>query len=472
MRYNRANVGSIQSCKARLLQHVVSAIFVTLLFGRVDAVDDSQYLPMPLEQILDLSTLDEEVTQEKTFEHPDFPGREVKRLTVSYYSHDGKDGPWRGTVRVYLPTELPEANKGFVAICPRGSLPSSLMPDVDMERDYAVGTALLLDIPVCTMPQTGEHFGLKEIHQLSDYMTSRFLDTNDPSWLALYSFATLYMRSATLVGKLVGKPTEKIMHMGSSITAHQGFKVAQCDPRLVGLMATGSSGLYSKLVTKDGKQWLSSGTRRPHLVRLANAPQEQKDLWLRHSDKGLYADEIKARILLAAGTTDPASQLSVLPDYFGTFPAGKHFLHVPNYPHGCGSTTHVRAFRMWIDHCFFGRPLSELTDLNAEWTDTGLRVQVRVLGEPNVRKVEIYYHQTTHAGYLDIGRSREFPGKDHYTKSEMQSGEMQGDDGSYSVHIPVDEKAGKNIAFFIHVEDFTGKTAGYTSSIMRWLQKP
>ena len=133
---------------------------------KVSAMDVTPFLPMSIEQILDASTLDEKVVHKEVLTHPDFPGEEVEKLTTRYFSHQWKDGPWHGTVNIYLPKDIPEVNRGLVALCPRGSLARTIMPDIDIERDYPVGTALHFKIPVCTMPQAGEHFNLKEIHQL------------------------------------------------------------------------------------------------------------------------------------------------------------------------------------------------------------------------------------------------------------------------------------------------------------------
>jgi len=216
----------------------------------VSAVDVTQLLPMSIEQILDASTLDEKIVREKMMTHPDFPGEQVKRLTVRYFSHEWKDGPWYGAVNIYVPENIPEAN-----------------------------------------------------------------------------------------------------------------------------------------------------------------------------------------------------------------------------PHGCGSMTHVNTFRMWIDHCFFDRPLSQVTEVETEWTDLGLKVDVEIQGKPEVRKVAVYYHQTSDASFFDIGRANEFPNTDHFTKASFEALVMNVDGDGYSAVIPYDEQGGEYVALFVHVEDFAGKTTGYVSSMMRWVQK-
>jgi len=217
---------------------------------------------------------------------------------------------------------------------------------------------------------------------------------------------------------------------------------------------------------------MMSGTRRPHLVRLANAPRSEKDIWLRHSDKALYAREITVKVLLAAGSADPASQMSLLPEYYASLPSGKHFVHVPNYPHGCGSMTHVKAFRMWIDHCFFERPLSKLASVDTKWTKTGLRVRAQVEGKPEVHKVELYYFQTSDDCFMDIGRDKEFPDKDHFTKAIFKTVEMQIDGRAFVVELSLDAPEGKYVALFVQAQDFAGKTAGYASSMMQWMERP
>ncbi len=427
--------------------------------------------PLTVQEIRDESTLDEQIVEDSQIEHPDHPGQKVRKLVVRFFSHEFKDGPWHGRVTVYIPPGIPDENRGFVIMCPASSLRRTLVPGVDIERDLALGTALLFRIPVATIPQAGEHFGLSRIHQISDKLTEKFLDTSDPGWLAVYPYATLYARAYTLVGKLTVMPTRRVVHMGSSITAHQGWKAASYDPRLAGLVVTGDTGRYD-LFQVDGKPYIAvTKRRRPLFQRLADS--SMKETWYDHVDKARYAHQIRSKTLQVVGTADPMSAPRVFNPFWEGLPLAKHLSYVPGYPHGCGSMTHVEAFRMWVDHCFFDRPLSVPGQPRSEWRADGrLEVRVPIGGDATIEAVKLHYHLTGDTRFLNFGRPGDFSeGTDHITRVQDWDFVPMRREGREWTASVVLEGEGDRVCFFVSVHDRAGSTPGHAATLMRWLDR-
>ena len=443
---------------------------VANLLAQSDAQAGDGLLPVSLSAAADQSTLREVVLNERDYEHPDFPGVKARIVRVRYFSHEWKDGPWFGELRVCLPPTIKPEHRGMMAMCPAAS--SNTRPGLDFLRDYLVGTALHFGIPVATIPQGGEHFGKREIHQLSDHLTGRFLDTADPSWLAVYPFAALHMRAHTLVGKIAGAPTMRVVQMGSSITAHQAWKAAYYDRRIVGLVCVGDMGLYLKTRTASVDRLRKISASRPVFVRIADAPSEYRDILVEHLDKALYGKKVRASLLMAVGSNDYAVSPDYLPEFLDGFPMDRHLTLSPNYPHGCGSAVHLSSFRMWIDHCLLDRPLTKVVAMKFNWSDRNtLRISAKVEGEPEVSSVKAYFVQTSEPSF----RASKFSAdavRQNYTKAKWQEIEMSAAGGRFSADLALVADGGAYVAFWVQASDTASRTPGHAASHPQWAKRP
>ncbi|MHC4143805.1 MAG: hypothetical protein ACYSUD_03400, partial [Planctomycetota bacterium] len=227
-----------------------TAIALFLIAAAVDGRTESasrQLCLLTQQQAFDESTLDPVILSDRTVASRTHPDRQVRWVTVRFFSHDWKDGPWYATMTVAMPVKIRRECLGLAAITLSGVGKKGMEPDFNTLRDLAETTAMEFGIPVATMPQQGTHFGLTEIHELSDHLTKKFVETGDPSWLAGYPGAAVRARAVTMIGKLMGHPIHSVVHMGGSISAGQGWIWAAFDDRVKGLVASGSIGPFTKI---------------------------------------------------------------------------------------------------------------------------------------------------------------------------------------------------------------------------------
>ena len=225
------------------------SILLVTIASFATASEHSNY-PITQSQALDESSLDPVILEDRTVASTTHPNNQVRRVTIRFFSHDWKDGPWHGTMTVALPPKIRNNRQGLAAISVAEVGRKGMEPGYDAKRDLAEWTAMEFGIPVATMPQQGTYFGITEIHELSDYLTKRFVETGNPSWLSAYCGAAVRARAVTMLGKLTGNPIHSVVHMGGSITAGQGWVWASLDERVKGLVASGSIGPFLQAYTR------------------------------------------------------------------------------------------------------------------------------------------------------------------------------------------------------------------------------
>jgi len=119
----------------------------------------------------------------------------------------------------------------------------------------------------------------------------------------------------------------------------------------------------------------------------------------------------------------------------------------------------------------FDRPLTSLSVPGVKWrTDDSVRVSVKTKGKPEIREVAVHYHQTNESRFLEIGRPADFARTDHISKAKWQSISMEGENNVYAATLRFEKGEGRYVALFVHVVDFAGKTQGYTSSLIQWVE--
>lgn len=336
------------------------AILVSLLYLGPLFAQAEELLPVTFEQAVDESTLQERILDETQYVHPDFLGKTVRVLKVGYFSHAWKDGPWTGKLEIYLPSQTAAERRGLMVMAPSSSSKTSRL--VNVEKELLAGTALHFGIPVCSIPQPREnHLGKNEVHQLFDTSIGRFIDTGDPGWIGWYPYAALNMRAYTLVGKVTGTPTRKVVHMGSSITAAMAFITATYDRRVSGVVITGNLAYEAEDALPDASDVearqailrdnpILRGKRGEVYRRLFDAPPETRRLFDKCFHRGRFASNIDGALLQVAGSNDFATPHLTVEEAMKALPIDNHLVYVPNYPMGapaksmqmrsaCGSIT-------------------------------------------------------------------------------------------------------------------------------------
>ncbi|MHC4518320.1 MAG: alpha/beta hydrolase family protein, partial [Planctomycetota bacterium] len=419
--------------------------------------------PLTPQQALDETTLDPVILADRTAPSVTHPDRQVRWVTVRFFSHEWKDGPWHATMTVAMPPKIKRPCLGLAAITLAGVGKKGMEPDFDAVRDLAETTAMEFGIPVATMPQQGTHFGLTEIHELSDHLTRRFVETGDPSWLAAYPGAAVRARAVTMIGKLAGQPIHSVVHMGGSITAGQGWVWAAFDDRVKGLVASGSIGPFTKIYPDRPP--------RQRLRFLHEASAEIKDLFAKHRDPINYAPRIACHVLIATGSNDPASPPAVMPEFAAAFKGPASLATVPNGLHSPGTQRQAETFRMWIDHTLFGRPLSGLSIEELSCHAGKITCRATVTGRPTVKAVNLLFTRTDNPEFLATAHTVPRR-KDNYTQARWQTTPMHRDGKTWTVTLAVPNPKPKYIACFVDVRDELKGRPGHITSLIRQLPTP
>jgi len=417
--------------------------------------------PLTQQQALDESTLAPVILADRTVASQTHPDQQVRWVKVRYFSHDWKDGPWHAEMTVAMPPKIGNERLGLAAITLAGVGKRGMEPGFDVPRDLAEFTAMEFGIPVATMPQQGTHFGLTEIHALSDHLTKRFVETGDPSWLAGYCGAAVRARAVTMIGKLTGHPIHSVVHMGGSISAGQGWIWAAFDERVKGLVASGSIGPFTKIYPDRPP--------RQRLRILNEASDEIKGMFARHRDPINYARRISCPVLIATGSNDWASPPAVLADFVDAFAGPTCVATVPNGLHSPGTQRQAETFRMWVDHVLFKRPLSRLSVETLSYEEGRITCRTRVTGQPAVREVNLVCTPTNNPEFLGTAhtgpRNEE---KDNYSQASWKVIPMTRKADVWAVTFDVPNPKCEYVACFVDVRDeFEGRPGHATSLIRR-----
>jgi hypothetical protein len=443
----------------RVKSMIVLILIAVAVGGQVESAETDLY-PLTKQQAVDESTLDPVILADTTVDSLTHPDRKVRWVTVRFFSHYWKDGPWHATMIVAMPPKIKRERLGLTAITLAGVGKKGMEPGFDAKRDLAEMTAMEFGIPVATMPQQGTHFGLNEIHELSDHLTKKFVETGDPSWLAAYCGAAVRARAVTMLGKLTGHPIHSVVHMGGSISAGQGWVWAAFDDRVKGLVASGSIGPFNKIY--------ANRPPRKRLRFLSEAPEEIKQLFLKHRDPITYARRIECPVLIATGSNDQASPPLVISEFVSAFQGPTHLATVPNGLHSPGTQRQARTFRMWIDHTLFDRPLSQLSVEKLSYEAGRIKCSARINGKPVVQEVKLFYSRTNNPEFLASSYLNP-RNKDNYARARWQMIPMSRNGESWIVTFDVPNPRCKYLACFVDIRDEFEGRPGHLTSFIRLL---
>jgi hypothetical protein len=444
----------------KYMKLTISLILITIaISGKVESREPRLY-PITQKQAVDETTLNPVILEDRTVVSQTHPDRQVRWVTVRFFSHDWKDGPWHATITVAIPPIIRRERLGLAAITLAGVGKKGMELDFDTKRDLAEAAAMEFGIPVATIPKQGTHYGLTEIHELSDYLTKKFVETGDPSWLAAYCGAAVRARAVTMIGKLTGCPIHSVVHMGGSISAGQGWVWEAFDDRVKGLVASGSIGPFDKIY--------ANRPPRQRLRFLSEAPDEIRQMFLKHRDPINSARRINCPVLIATGSNDQASPPSVMAEFLGAFQGPRYLATVPNGLHSPGTQRQARTFRMWIDHTLFNRPLRQLSVKELSYTAGRITCCTLVTGKPTVQEVNLHYTGTNNPDFLDSFYLKP-RNKDNYTRAKWQMIPMIRNGQSRTVRFDVPSPRCKYVACFVDVRDEFEGRPGHLTSFIRLL---
>ena len=104
-----------------------------------------------------------------------------------------------------------------------------------------------------------------------------------------------------------------------------------------------------------------------------------------------FLSRVKVPVMYLIGTNDrllgTASMITV---FIPSTQGDKSFAYVANYGHGMATHEHVRAYRAWAAHCFWGRPITRLTAMGT--VEQGeLKVSAIVQSQSEITELRLLY---------------------------------------------------------------------------------
>ena len=422
--------------------------------------------PLTQEQARDQSTLNERIISDRTVESSTHPGQMIRWVEVQFFSHEWKDGPWKSGITVAMPAEITPDRQGLAAMCMSSSM--AMHEDLDMKRDYFEFTAMEYGIPVATIPYMGEHYGISEIHEMTDHLIEKFLETGDLSWIGNYPGSAVRSRAITMIGKITGYPITSVVHMGSSISAHQAWVWSLYDDRVKGLVSTGDVGFSKDRFPFDGSLRFP---QRKAVEALVNADTLLLNLYLPENDPYYFGDRLKPSVLQIVGSNDPWCPPSTTPKFHAALQTPVYHTIVPNYGHGAGTVQHTESFQMFIDHVLFSRPIGKAEIDKLSFDGQKATCTAQLTGGSEVREVQLFYATSNHPNFLRSSNFKDTPGNDHHRNAEWFAVPMTRQGKHWTAEISTEKPSDPFIACFVDVKDEHEGRPGYYSSYVSWAER-
>ena len=426
------------------------------------ASSSTDLFPLTQEQARDESTLNERIVSDTIVESSTHPGRMVRWVEVQFFSHEWKDGPWKSGIIVAMPPEITPDRQGLAAMCMVSSM--AMHEDLNMKRDYFEYTAMEFGIPVATIPYMEEHYGFSEIHEMTDHLIEKFIETGDLSWIGNYPGSAVRSRAITMIGKLTGHPITSVVHMGSSISAHQAWVWSLYDDRVKGLVPTGDVGFNKDRFPFDGSLRFP---QRKAVEALVNGDTLLLNLYLPENDPYYFGDRLKASILQIVGSNDPWCPPSTTPKFHAALQTPVYHTIVPNYGHGAGTVQHAVSFQMFIDHVLFSRPIGKAELEKVSFNRQEVTCTARLTGGGEIKEVHLYYATSNDPNFLRSSSFNDTP-KNNYIKAEWLSVPMTRHEDHWTAEINTEDPSDQFIACFVDVKDEYEDRPGHYSSYVSW----
>jgi hypothetical protein len=432
-----------------------------------DAAPDAEawhtLLPFSREEMLDQSTLQEE-TNEYTEPSACFRGRTNRVVHAQYFSHSWHDGDWKGELKIVIPETI--ERPGVLALADSAPDLAHTEAGMDPEQEYLDCTANQFGIVAASLPNSDEHFGVREIHDVFDHMLCEMAQRNDLAWSPFWPLVALRMRAITAVGKVTGQPVHSAYHFGASITGSLSHPLARYDARIKALAVTGAYGGRgmdrSAIHYKSGlyDRWCEAGCN-PYAIdpALSAALTETADIYA-------LGPWLTIPILEIVPTNDSNAPPLLTPELFAPLAGQTHHAMVPNVVHTHGTLRHARLFRMWIDHVELGRPVNRIEDFRFESRDARVVASARVSEDAPLQGVSLYYVAFDDDTYLGSPDWWNTPAE-CFTSAQWQEAPMQRAGDRWEVAIPA--PAARYVAGFVDAIDSHQNTPGYVSSFIKLL---
>lgn len=355
-----------------------------------------------MREMKDPSTLDLKILADEIVPASKGNTETIRRIHLEFFSQNWGGEEVRHLAKVYLPAGgIAESKRGLAVINQGGS--SNVKDGLNLEQEYGAMTALKLGIPSMLLQSNmpGDHWGVKGQGPVRRYTAAKFFETGDPGWIHWIALAKIYMRAMTVLEKLEDVQATRFVLGGSSKRAQSIWIAAAVDDRIRGIVTIARPGNFLHLIQShspspgglpnpEGPRKIHEGWKYEYMAHIEDMYTTRGYEYMAYVDPYLFLSRIKVPVMYLIGTNDNLFNSFDDHGFYPYYEGDKSFAYVPNYRHGMGTSAHVKAYRAWIAHCFWGRPTTTVTAL--ESTDNGkLNVSALVNSQAEITSVRLYY---------------------------------------------------------------------------------
>lgn len=417
-----------------------------------------------LAAIRDESTLETEIIRNEVVESTARAGKRIRIIHLKFTSSVWHELTWSHRAHIYVPEHYrPDGSVGIIGTAweffeegyERASIQET---ELGTEAEYAEGTALDLGMPIMIFSVPGENINGMHESDLMGYAGLKLFETGDLTWYGYYPIVSAYLRAITLCRSLPEIDSRRAVLYGCSKRGHAVCIASGVDPeRVAGVMTAcypGGNHLYNIAMKfadfgpdiggpaedRSGPGYQPASV----LLRTLYTPVGLQTLTT--YDPYFWREKIQSSYLIAIGTNDEFYGLGAPNEMLQMFNGDKAFLAVDNLPHTWVSQKHLIAWRMWLQHTFYKRPIPGVS-IGSQKSESTLRVEAKVESETDIHAVRLFYAYNT---------STDWRFATWFSKT------MKGSGGHYVSHLDI--KKSENLACYVEVEDRFHGLSGLVSS--------
>ena len=404
-------------------------------------------------EIKDPSTLDLKILKNELVP-VDLEGRQkVRCIQLEFLSQNWGGEDIRHLAKVYLPANgIAESKRGMALINQGAS--SNMAEGFDFEQEYGAITTAKLGIPSMLLQSNmpGDHWGVKGQGPVRRYTAAKFFETGDPNWIHWIALAKIYMRAMTVLGTLDAVQAEQFVLVGSSKRAQSIWIAAAVDDRIRGIVSIARPGNFLHLILqhnptpgalpdRNAIRTTHEGAKHDYMVHLEDMYTTRGYEYMAYIDPYQFLSRVKVPVMYVIGTNDNLFNSFDDHGFYPFYEGDKSFAYVPNYRHGMGTTTHIEAARAWAAHCFWSRPVTQVTALES-LAQNKLSINALVSSQAEVNGVRLYYCFLQGKPFNDA--------KDRYQSIPMK---RAGDTSLWTASIPQSGKPDNEIYWYVEASD-------------------
>jgi len=419
-----------------------------------------------LAAICDESTLETRITRNEVVESTARAGKKIRRIHLEFISSLWHDFVWSHRAHIYVPGDYrPDGNVGIIGTAWEffeEGYERAIIQETGLgtESEYAEGTALDLGMPIMIFAVPGEDINGMHESDLMGYAALKLFESGDLTWYGYYPIVTAYLRAITLCHSLPAIGARRAVLFGCSKRGHAVCIATGVDPeRVAGITTTcypGGNHLYHIAMKfadfgpdiggpaedRSGPGYQPASV----LLRTFYTPIGLQTMTT--YDPYFWRGKIRSSYLVAIGTNDEFFGLGSSNEMMRQFDGDKAFLAVDNLSHTWVSQKHLIAWRMWLQHTFYKRPIPRVS-LGCQKSESTVKVEAQVESETDIHAVRLFYayHKSTDWRFATW-----------FSKTLKEEG------GRYVSDL--DLTKGQNLAYYVEVEDRSHDLTGMVSSLV------